>query len=329
MKYHYRAINRHLKNDPGNNLHWIKQMSSSRKNSKGIALASIGMTLSALIWMGAPNVARAADPDIFDGESVSPDPVVKYGLKKVLQNMKIKLPGLPQTGSQSGSSGSGGSSGGSGVPMGSSGSSGGLPTGSAGSGGSLPSLGQGDQSGTGMQDGDGLGLGQGDSQGLGQQKGEGQMPGQGEGQGMGQGKGQNQGQMPGQGQGQGMGNNGSDGGQIAQGEGVGAEMDNPSAIPGAEAGQAGQGPMGDAQSGDGQNANGGNQGMGGIRSGPSITIGDASEMIETAGTQGGQSDVDEGEGDEGGIASKGPPMAGKNKGRAAGVERGESIPSDL
>ena len=288
-------------------------MSNSRKNTLSKALPAIGIAFSALIWMGAPSVSRAADPDIFDGDLVIPDPVVKYGLKKILENIKIKMPGLPQMGSQ-GSSGSSGSSGGS---MGSSGGSGGLPMGSSGSGGSLPSLGKSGQSGIGMQDGDSLGLGQGDNQGLGQKKGDGQMPGQGQGQGEGQMEGQGEGQMPGQGQGNGLGNNGSEGGMIAQGD------------------QAGEGPMGEGSMGNADAANtsgdqkGGSQGMKGDSMGGHITIGDVSEMIEMAGDQGGDSDSGKAEGAESGTASKGPPMAGKNRGRASGVERGESIPSDL
>ncbi len=289
-------------------------MSHSQKNTLCKVLPTIGISLSALIWMGAPGVARAADPDIFDGDLVIPDPVVKYGLKKVLQNIKINLPGLPQIGSSGSSGSSGNSSSGGGLPMGSSGG-GGLPMGSD---GSLPSLGKSGQSGIGMQDGDSLGTGKGDNQGLGQEDGKGQMPGQGQGE------------------------SGSQGDMISQGEGLGGEMDKPSAIPGD---QAGENPMGDAQQGEGpmgddagagegnaggdQNDGNGNQGMGGPRRGANITIGDITGMIETASQQGSENEPGEAENSDDGSTGKGLPMAGKNKGRSSGVERGESIPSDL
>ena len=190
-------------------------------------------------------------------------------------------------------------------------------------------------SGGGGRQGSQQGGSQGGQQGGGQgQQGQGQMAGQ-------QGDGQQNGRQ-GQGGDQEVGANGEQvdpnaaggvGGELAEvdpealkeGEGMGSEGEQ------GEGGEQGQG--GEQGNSDSQ---GNSDGSSGRRGGMNVTLGDKEEMIPVAqgreGQENGESGSDEAGGEERGektMRSGGPEMRGKNKGRSIGVEKGQSIPTDL
>ncbi len=104
---------------------------------------------------------------------------------------------------------------------------------------------------------------------------------------------------------------------VAENEGIGGEM--------ASVGEIAE----DATPGGG----GGSAGEEDSERSQEITFGDQSEMIQSA-SQGVGSTSPQGEAAEGGEADSGAmrralPMGGKNKGRDVGVERGETMPTEI
>ena len=166
---------------------------------------------------------------------------------------------------------------------------------------------------------------QGGQQGGGQgQQGQGQMAGQ-------QGDGQQNGRQ-GQGGDQELGANGEQVDPNAAG-GVGgdlAEVDPEALKEGEGTGSEGEQGEGGEQGQGGEQGN--SDGSSGRRGGMNVTLGDKGEMIPVAqgreGQEDGESGSEEADGDET-MRSGGPEMRGKNKGRSIGVEKGQSIPTDL